>query len=203
MRIGFDIDGVLAAFVPRYQSLVIETDGRNLFHPGDDRDPPCWNWPELRGYSTEVMQQVWAHIAASPSFWYSLAPTHELRTFSLLLRDLEHRHDLYYIASRPGTTAKRQTEAWLQRQLSYDKLQVAPTVLISSRKAEMARGLQLDCYIDDNLDNAHSIGIGNPGTRSYLLDRAYNQEASHPDTIHFYTRVGSLAEFFDHELTRL
>lgn len=176
MRIGFDLDGVLVNFIEAYQRLVIETaHGLDLFQPGDNLDPPCWNWPEYRGYSADTMKRVWATITASRSFWYSLKPLADCSTLGLCIQSLEHEHDIYYITSRPGPYAKRQTEAWLRRHLPYPFADVNPTVLIASDKGAAAAALRLDAYIDDNLDNVKSVLAQSGKTRTYLLNKRYNQ----------------------------
>lgn len=203
MTIGFDVDGILADFVPTYQRLIIELNGRSLFQPGDSENPPSWNWPKDRGYTSQEIGRVWEVIKGSNSFWYSLQPTEHLSTLALLLPDLEHKHDIYYITSRPGSRSKRQTEAWLHRYLPYgdDPLGVRPTVLIAQHmtKGSAARTLGLDCYIDDNLDNVIDVAVTSSKTRVYLLDRNYNQ-GSLPRGV---DRVATLGEMFDRELANL
>lgn len=199
MRIGFDIDGVLAEFVPTYQRLITQTSGRDLFLHGDDIDPPVWDWPALRGYGPAEISAVWKLIKASDSFWCGLGPTNHVATLALLLPALEHQHDIYFVTSRPGASAKRQTEAWLVRHLPYEYTGVRPTVLICHEKGAAAKALGLDCYIDDNRDNAIDVAVSNTATRVYVLNRAYNQ-GTLPRGV---TRVESLAEMFNTELANL
>lgn len=210
MRIGFDIDGVLANFIPAYQDLVVEVAGEDRFLPGDNVNPPCWNWPQHRGYSEEVVGEVWKQIIASPSFWNGLGPLEGASTLALVYEDLCRRHDLYFITARPGARAKAQTEEWLGYYIAgmsgYD-----PTVLISSDKGLCCKALKLDAYIDDNLDNVDSVSVetaprdkkglrvGLPTTRTYLLDRNYNQGA----TCSGITRVRSVGQMLDYELLAL
>lgn len=210
MRIGFDIDGVLANFIPAYQDLCIEVAGENRFLLGDNRNPPCWNWPQFRGYTEEEVAEVWKRIIASPSFWNGLEPLEGARTLAMVYEDLCRRHDLYFITARPGARAKAQTEDWLgyyiAGMIGYD-----PTVLISSAKGLCCKALKLDAYIDDNLDNVNDVSdvtaprnetgqrIGAPTTRVYLLDMNYNQGVLY-DGI---TRVRSVGQMLDYELLEL
>jgi len=198
MRIGFDVDGVLANFFVPYQNLTLAVDGRNLFQPGDDTNPPTWNWPELRGYSKDVMSEVWRLITASKSFWYNQPPLPGADTLALLIADLEHNHDVYYVTARPGATAKRQTEAWLARHIGYNDIR--PTVLISSNKGYIAKALKLDVYVDDRLDNIVDVERVSPETRAYLLDYNYNRVPEHQEILR---RVKTLGEVFDAELHNL
>jgi hypothetical protein len=204
MKIGFDIDGVLAAFIPAYQRLVIEhAGGLNLFHPGDDKLPPCWNWPEYRGYNKDVIGSVWAHIKSSSSFWQYLGETPGCSTLRTVILDLQRNHDVYFITNRMGCQAKRQTEHWLIHHLGIER----PTVLLTADKGITAKALGLDCYIDDYLENARAVCAHSPSTRTYLLDMPYNQEDAPGNKRHDwpynFIRVKTVGQFLDAELHRL
>lgn len=208
MRIGFDIDGILANFIPAYQRAVIKVAGENLFHPGDDKDPPCWDWPELRGYDPAVTKKVRQLIRESPDFWMNLNEVPgDCSTLRLTVLDLDRWHDIYYITNRMGNSAKWQTEQWLILHLGIER----PTVLISAEKGLIAKALQLDCYVDDNLDNVNDV-VGRTGpeqieakTRTYLMNRNYNQPTA-PGINPLdkrVIRVDTLGQFFDKELVNL
>lgn len=197
MKIGFDVDGVLANFIPAYQLLVIEAAGGvNLFHPGDDKEPPCWNWPELRGYDKETMGRVWDTIRGSHTFWMNLGEAPGCSTLRMVILDLMRRHDVYFVTNRMGRDAKWQTEQWLILHLGIER----PTVLLTADKGLVAKALSLDCYIDDFLGNAYLVVGESPSTRMYLLDLPYNRDGR-PDK--GFTRVKSVGAFLDAELARL
>lgn len=200
MKIGFDIDGVFAAFIPAYQDLCIELNERDLFHPGDNVNPPCWNWPEYRGYTKEEVGKVWETITASNDFWITLRALPGLEVIKKHLAQLYRNHDIYFVTSRPGTTAKWQTEWWLDSKLYFGGIFAVPTVLIASDKGGVAKALKLDVYIDDNWDNAVSVAAQSPLTRNYLLDTSYNRYAAPVNGI---IRVSSVAEMFDREKSLL
>lgn len=175
MRIGFDVDGVLADFNTAYINRVIQTSGRDLFPPRPF-DIPCWDYPQFYGYSDEEAGYpggaVWKDIVQDERFWVELPGYPETRQALAGINILQRQgHDIYFVTSRPGRTAKRQTEDWL--------LYVAPdlleprTVLISSAKGAVAAALQLDVYVDDNYDNVDSVHQLSPSTTTYLLDRPW------------------------------
>ena len=210
LRIGFDIDGVLANFVRSYQKLFIRLTGEDRFLPGDIEDPPCWDWPTLRGYTEEQTALVWGAIKTDPAFWLNLEPTSDVGLLRLLIRQLERKHDVYYVTSRVGERAKRQSELWLFSQLRYPLSvgpEVWPTVLISSEKGECCHALKLDVYVDDNFDNVVDCLKKSVHTRTYLLEKRYNQnvQTSVPVEIQGRTvlrpieRIGSLGRLFDIE----
>lgn len=200
MRIGLDVDGVLADFIPAYQALVVRMTGKDLFKPGDDVNPPCWDWPQFRGYTDTEIKAVWAQIIADPEFWSKLKPLEGCDTLALCFEALSAEHDLYFITARPGARAKAQSEYWLWANVAGFSNRYPTTVLISPAKGLCARALKLDAYIDDNLDNALSVASVSPATRTYLLDRNYNQSAALPAEI---TRVRSVGQMLDYELNNL
>jgi len=225
MRIGFDIDGVLADFVTTYQRMFVQLTGTDLFKPGDNTDPPCWDWPQYRGYTDATVGKVWAAIRQDPTFWLNLTPTRHVDTLKLLLRDLERKHEVYFVTSRVGARVKRQTEIWLvDHHVGYGRSADAlfPTVLIvgSNAKGDVAKSLRLDCYIDDNYDNVQDVAVKSPGTRTYLLNATYNRQTSfdagaatgsapnlqlrpYPDVSPLVARCDSLSEMFDTEIANL
>ena len=190
MKLGFDVDGVLANFHKPYQDLFIQTSGRNLFPPellgpGDiGRFIPVWDWPQYYGYTTKEAARVWACIEQDPDFWKNLPALSGMGQFSLWYRG---QHDIYFVTDRPGILAKTQTETWLRSFWIRN-----PTVLITPHKADIARALGLDAYIDDRYANAFRIARDSD-TQSFLLSRPYNAVDVDP----LIKRVNSVQEFLD------
>ena len=197
MRLGSDCDGVLADFASDYQSLIIKVTGKDLFLPGDVENPPTWNWPELRGYTKEEITAVWKVITSHHAFNLGHRETRDCSTLRMLMPDLQRNHDVYFITSRVGETAKWQTESWLQFHLGM----LNPTVLISAEKGMCAKALKLNCYIDDNLDNVNDVIVKTTlgHCRTYLLNRRYNEGPELPGVL----RVDTLGQMFDYEITNL
>lgn len=204
MRVGFDIDGVLANFAKTYQNLVVKTTGRDLFQPGDAENPPCWDWPEYRGYTTEEMKAVWAALRRDDAFWLNLEPFEDnVSSLRQMLRELERKHEVYFVTSRSGMSPKRQSKVWLYERLHYFEIGGEPTVLISGEKGEVAHALKLDAYVDDNFDNTRDVVAKSPNTRTYLLNRSYNTgfdwiASDGPN----YTRIDTLGQMFDAEIAK-
>lgn len=203
--IGFDVDGVLAKFTAAYQRLFVRIDGRELFQPGDEENPPTWHWPQMRGYSEDTAKSVWEHIMRDPSFWSRLAPLDGAETLSMCIAELERKHDVYFITNRPGENAKQQTEEWLRNYIGL----TSPTVLISGDKAACCAALKLTAYVDDFLENIEACVQANADervtatvqqrklkfdTRLFLLNRNYNQSSSDAG----FTRVRSVGQMLDY-----
>lgn len=215
MKIGFDVDGVLANFIRAFQPLVVKhAGGVNLFSPTDIVAPPTWHWPQYRGYSDALMDfksgPVWSEIKRSEEFWLNLEPLPDVATLRMLLPDLVRYHDLYFITNRFGPDVKWQTEQWLLMHLvdaSNVECGFTPTVLVSGEKGLCAQALGLDVYVDDYGVNANDVVVRTtppatpvgtlPRTRTYLLERSYNADVKVDARVRV---VKTLGEMFDREL---
>jgi len=170
MRIGCDVDGVLADFNRSFIERVILVTKRDLFPPRPF-DILTWNYPESYGYDSTEVSAVWDDIKRDPLFWSSLpAYVGAWDAINLLrLREQVYGDEVYFITARPGYRTKQQTELWL-RANSGDPTWTA-TVLISSDKGSCAKALRLDKYIDDRLENVLATC---PHCQTYLMDRTWN-----------------------------
>lgn len=152
MKIGCDVDGVLANFNEAFATRLHAVTGRDVL-PKEDQFP-VWHWPQQHGYTDAEVEQTWASVFADPRFWLLLPPypTTENMLHRLSIRDAMG-DDIYFITNRSGIKAKQQTEQWL-RHCGY---QGRPTVLLSGSKAALVDALSLDVYVDDFADNIASI----------------------------------------------
>lgn len=174
MRIGVDIDGVLANFNSAYIAKCIAVTGRDLFPPRPF-DIVTWEFPESYGYTKAEVSAVWASIKESLNFWFSLKPYFDTQTSLEMLcaRQDTYKDEVYFITARPGTEVKFQTERWLEVYAPFNAW--TPTVLISSQKGMCAKALELDMYIDDRLENVYDVREKSYNTSVYLMDRTWNQ----------------------------
>lgn len=168
MKIGLDIDGVLAAFEPDYGELLVEVSGRNLlpkdFHNG--WQPTTWFWERELGYTKEEEAAVWKVIQSSPDFWFNLAPLCP----EVNLADLCEKEEVYFITHRKGGNVKAQTEDWLR--MVYDI--ETPTVLLSGNKGPLASGLDLDIFVDDRDKNLWAVKGARRECECYVINYPYN-----------------------------
>ncbi len=189
MRIGCDIDGVLADFNTAFIARVIHITGHDLFPPRPF-DIPCWAYPQFYGYSEAEESAVWKDICADPTFWQSLPDYADTQaSIDYLMTRQQAGDDLYFITSRPGIAAKVQTERWLRRHKVGN-----PTVLISSDKGGCCRALKIDTYIDDRWENV--VDTAAIGVRTALLNRPWNTDPRLILPPHL-TRVSCVAGFVD------
>lgn len=181
--IGIDMDGVLADFNESFIRRVVQVTGEDKFPPRPF-DIPCWQYPRHFGYSEKQESKVWEGIAADHFFWRNLKDMPGAREFLLSLRDVR-RHDYYFITSRPGKTAKRQSEEWLiAREVER------PTVIVSSQKGLCCKALGVNLYIDDYEKNCADVrALGS--TQTFMLAQPWNQAMDE------VTRVPTLDSFLE------
>lgn len=169
MRIGFDVDGVLSQFNDPFIALIKERTGIQL-PPESDSYPDTWNYDLAGGVSTEQHRELWNEVAKSYNFFLRLKPYPEAVGLMQKLSAIETLHDLYFITSRPGGSAKFQSEAWLL------KFFTLPTVLISSNKGPVVRGLNLDLFVDDKPENCNEVAEATEGKCLVLMpERPWNR----------------------------
>jgi 5'(3')-deoxyribonucleotidase len=189
MRIGIDVDGVLADFNKMFIKRTIAVTGRDLFPPWPF-DIPCWDYPEHYGYSADETSAIWKDIEHDATFWYSLDEYPGAFASVLELDRLDALgHDVYFVTSRPGIKAKKQTERWLISRGIRN-----PTVLISGAKGVIADVLDLEYYIDDRDKNVLDVAARRGAkTRTYLMNRPWNVQLTNLGSI---IRVDSVEEMF-------
>jgi hypothetical protein len=178
LRIGFDMDGVIADFGSAFRNMEAR-----LFGPGPSVKPPS---PELeeekqsgKGKHVEPVEDdaddpktaesalsprelgrrrdaVWQALESTPNFWESLEPTESgvvERIHEMMLR---HRWEVFFITQRPATegdTVQRQTQRWLVKH-GFD----LPSVLvIGGSRGAAAGALRLDYHVDDNAQNCVDV----------------------------------------------
>lgn len=192
MRVGVDIDGVLANFNASYIERCITVTGKDLFPPRPF-DILTWNYPESYGYTNEEVSSVWEDIKSDGYFWEDLL-AYPNTAEALRRLDTEELagSEIYYITARPGIYVKHQTEIWLQKQFPVHGVS---TVLISSHKGLCAAALKLDRYIDDKPENVLETSLH---CRTYLMNRPWNAyfDTNQP-YVHPIIRVNSVEEMLN------
>lgn len=182
MKVGIDVDGVLADFNTAFMRRVVNVTGRDLWP--ENYQPTTWSYPTTVGYTPEEEAVVWKTIKEDRVFWYCLPTYPETwETFRYLDERIKvDRDDVYFITARPGAEAKRQTEMWLLKEFNHVTTHHHnPTVLITPHKGLAAQTLGLDVYIDDRYENAlDAAGVHwrnePPRTMTFLLNRPWNTD---------------------------
>jgi hypothetical protein len=159
LRIGFDLDGVLADFASAFHAVETRLFGTAPAsapdEPSDEEDRqsvPQGGASKPSAGRSRTREAIWRQIASTEDFWTTLQPTDAAavrRIHDLMLR---HRWEVFFITQRPATrgdTVQRQTQRWLVAQ-GFD----LPSVLvIAGSRGAAAGALRLDYLVDDSATN--------------------------------------------------
>src|SRR5688572_18876497 len=124
VRIGFDMDGVLADFAAAYHDVEVQLFGPNSHsRAGDPEKAASADTKEGEAptdYGSRRHQDtVWHAIRATSNFWTRLQPTEAGAVKRIHEMMLRHRWEVVFITQRPATdgdTVQRQTQKWLVEQ---------------------------------------------------------------------------------------
>lgn len=186
MRIGFDLDGVLADLATAYREV-----DRRLFGaeaeaddapdtPVDESGADAAAAPEAKAEVADEArrlrearrrrQGVWDAIEATEDFWTSLQPAEVGVVARLAQAAARHRWEVFFVTQRPetsGETAQRQTQRWLAAQ-GFEW----PAVIVSrGSRGRLAAALELDYLVDDTPQNAVDV-VSDSKTRVILVNRS-------------------------------
>jgi phosphoglycolate phosphatase-like HAD superfamily hydrolase len=188
LRIGFDLDGVLADLASAY----LEVD-RRLFgaetaaggevpaSAGELEEVP--DDAEKRKRNTSVREtaarlrenlqrrrSIWHAIGTTEDFWTTLQPLEEGLVARLAAAAAQHQWEVFFVTQRPetaGETAQRQTQRWLAAQ----GFELPSVVVTRGSRGRLADALGLDYLVDDTPKNCVDV-VTDSTTRVILVDRS-------------------------------
>ena len=164
LRVGFDIDGVLANFRTAFRTTATKLVRGNVedFDPDDtDVESPL---------EADDVRRVWDHIARTPNWWMEIdayEPDQIARLYGLARAA---RWEVFFMTKRPpsaGDSVQFQTQWWIERFGFY-----LPAVLtVPGSRGDVANALRLDLIVDDQLINCVEVVSASP-TKAILMQRS-------------------------------
>jgi hypothetical protein len=160
LRIGLDMDGVLADF-------------RTAFHESAQRclkrDVQTAGSPGARETLGEGdLKIVWDLVARTPNWWMEVQPYEPEQIARLHDLTRELGWEVFFLTKRPpsaGDTVQFQTQSWLERYGFY-----LPAVLtVPGSRGEVANGLRLDIVVDDLILNCVEVVSASPSKAMLML----------------------------------
>jgi hypothetical protein len=161
LRIGFDLDGVVADF----RSAFLDVAAKHL-GPAAIRKPNA-PLPDLDAVSADDAKRVWKIISDTPNWWLSIAPYEPEQIARLYELARRFRWEVSFLTSRvptAGDSVQLQSQAWLETYGFY----LPAVVTVPGSRGEIANALRLDVVIDDQLLNCLEV-IGASQAKAMLM----------------------------------
>lgn len=188
MKLGIDLDGVLADFVTAFtvEAVALGLTDKVL----RTSEQLAWKFP----YDTDA---VWRRIDDTPNWWIGvplLASDDEMEALNALVDE----HELYFVTSRFAPLGHMSAAEQTRRWLLLNGVRVSRSNVVAGRginKGYVYRGLGVDLAIDDNPSVLADVDAHAPHTKVVMRRHPYNAHLA--DT---YACVDSLGEFMERYL---
>ena len=150
LRLGFDLDGVVADFRTAFLEAAAKLLGKeSIQRPGSPM-------PDVDAVSAADAKRVWKVITETPNWWLDLAayePEQIARLYQLARR---FRWEVSFLTSRiptAGDSVQFQSQAWLEAHGFY----MPAVVTVPGSRGEIANALRLDLTVDDQFLNCVEV----------------------------------------------
>src|SRR5688572_26015958 len=167
LRIGFDLDGVVADFRTAFLDAAAKLLGREAIRR------PSAPLPDFDAVSAADAKRVWRVIAETPNWWVGLAPYEPSQIARLYQLARRFRWEVSFLTSRiptAGDSVQFQSQTWLETHGYY----MPAVVTVPGSRGEIANALRLDVIIDDQFLNCLEV-VGASQAKAVLLLRVGDQ----------------------------
>ena len=186
LRLGFDIDGVLANFRASFRATAVKILRRELTETDaestESADP----------LTPDEIRRVWDHIAKTQNWWMQLEPYEPEQIARLYSMARAVGWEVFFLTRRPasaGDSVQFQTQWWIERFGFY-----LPSVLtVPGSRGDIANGLRLDLLVDDQLINCVEVISASP-SKAILMQRTHDAGLRDHATARGIGVVGTLAD---------
>ena len=165
LRLGFDIDGVLANFRAAFRATAASLVRGDVEEFDPDDDPEKGESP----LSPDDVRRVWDHIAKTSNWWMEIDPYEPEQIARLYGLTRAAGWEVFFLTKRPpsaGDSVQFQTQWWIERFGFY-----LPSVLtVPGSRGDVANALRLDLIVDDQLINCVEVVSASP-TKAILMQR--------------------------------
>lgn len=159
LRVGFDMDGVIANFRSAFETAASEA---GVALPGGvdqaTADP----------LSSREIRRIWDYVKRTPNWWVRLSPYEPAQIVRLYETVRRLKWEVVFVTRRPSTAGdpvQFQTQWWLEQQgFFYPSVMTVP-----GSRGELANALRLDVLVDDQIHNCVDIISGSTAKAVLLL----------------------------------
>ena len=194
LRLGVDVDGVLADFRSAFRAAARECLRRDM--PPDTGD-------EKATLSHPDIERIWTHIARTPNWWMRVRAYEPEEIANLYALARSGQWEVCFLTKRPasaGDAVQFQTQWWLEQQGFF----LPAVITVPGSRGDLANSLRLDLVIDDQFVNcAEVIGAGpsrallmlrdpDPAMQQHAIDRGVGVVSNLAETMPILLRMHEL-----------
>jgi len=184
LRIGIDVDGVIADFRTAFHAAAVRCLRRDVSVSQDRQS--------AGPLSSDDVRKVWDYIARTQNWWMDVPPYEPDQIARLYSLTRAVGWEVFFMTKRPpsaGDSVQFQTQWWIERFGFY-----LPAVLtVPGSRGDIANGLRLDMIIDDQVLNCVEVISASP-TKALLMLRSSDAAAREHASNRGIGVVSTLAE---------